>query len=904
MSWAQSGKITGTVTDALSGETLIGVNVVIEGTTQGTSTNIDGEYVIIGVRPGTYTLVASYIGFQTQRIEGVRVQIDLTTEVDISMSEEVVEGEEIVVTATRPLVQKDLTATTSVVSGDEIRALPVENFDDVVNLQAGVVNGHFRGGRTGEVAYLVDGLPITDVFDGGRGVSIENSSVEELQVVTGAFNAEYGQALSGIVNVVTRDGTNEFSGSFSGFLGDYASTNSDLFPETGTGNLRATAIQNAELNLGGPILKDKLFFFTSGRYFQNEGSVYGRDVFRYDDLGFNSNGELVLLNPSGSGDSSIVALNPYEKISGQAKLTWRAMRNVRVAANIIASRETFNSYDGEFHHSLFYFPSAQLDKERNARSAYLKWTHTLSNRTFYEAGITNTYNEFNEQLFDDPEDPRYRDNDLFGFQETQFFSGFRIGGTDNKRFSRSTNTLLFKADLSSQIDKINLLKTGFELRAHTLKFQDDFVFVSEGVNATQRGVGSNARYTREPVEFSAYVQDKIELGGLIINAGLRFDFFDSRGKVMRDPTDPNTVFLENRQDFAGELTSDDVDEFGIPDPSYFTPDALFEDAEAKYALSPRLGVAFPITESGVIHFAYGQFFQIPNFENLYQNPYFLLGSGGSGLLGLIGNANLDPEHTINGEIGLKQALSSSSAIELTAYYRDIRNLTGTATDPTPVAGTSARYGILKNSDFGFVRGVVFRFDQRIGTSLFASADYTYQVAKANASDPNQVYNAAAADQQLETQILSTNWDQRHTANVSLSYRAAQNWGFGIIASFGSGEPYTPSQTTQQTGIILPTRIPLNSERKPSTFNVNVDFFKNLNLFGGNALQLFGKIDNLLDSDNEFGVFTDTGRASYSLQERLDASNFRGDPSVLDRWYSRPFLFGQPRRVVFGARYSF
>jgi len=143
-----TGKIAGKVTDSETRTGLPGVNVFIEGTTQGTASNIDGEYAIIGVPPGTYTVVVSFVGFATQRTENVRVNAGLTVEVNFELREEVFEGEEIVIVAEKPLVQKDLTATTAIVTGEQIRALPVENFGQVIALQAGVVNGHFRGGRT------------------------------------------------------------------------------------------------------------------------------------------------------------------------------------------------------------------------------------------------------------------------------------------------------------------------------------------------------------------------------------------------------------------------------------------------------------------------------------------------------------------------------------------------------------------------------------------------------------------------------------------------------------------------------------------------------------------------------------------------------------------------------------
>ena len=875
---AQHGKVKGKVTDATTGEALIGVNIFFEGTTQGTTTDLDGNYIVIGVRPGTYTLVASYLGYQTVRKPGVRVSIDLTTTEDFQLGEEIIQGQEIVVTAEQDLVRKDLTATTAVVDGERIRAIPVENLSDVIELQAGVVDGHFRGGRIGEVGYWVDGVPVTDVYDGSLGVSVENNTVQEVQVVTGAFNAEYGQALSGIVNVVTRDGANSLHGGFSGFAGDYASSADDVFENVD--DVDPVAVRNFEADFSGPVIKDKLFFFTSGRYFENDGWNYGRRAFLFDDVGFGDSGRLELVNPSGSGDSSFVALDPFKRLSGQAKLNYRMSRAIRVVANAIFLREEGKEgASGEDRHRYRFIPDAQRNTEKNGRTAYAKITHTLSDRAFYEVGVTNTNSRFESFLFDDALSPEYRDIQIIDFRDQLTTSNFIVGGTDNRRFRRQTNTWLGKLDFTSQIDAYNLVKVGLEYRMHDLEFRDQVVVVLD-----QFGIDpflfDDGIYDYEPVEFSAYAQDKIEIGSLIINGGIRFDHFDSNGKVFADPSDPNVVFIELRDQ-----------------------DSAFKDADPKSQASPRIGIAFPISDGGVIHFSYGWFFQVPNFELLYQNPFFRLNQGGSGLIGLIGNANLEPEKTINGEIGLKQQLSQSTALELTAYFRDIRNLTGTAATPISVAGTSARYAVLVNSDFGLVRGVVLRLDQRLGSSFFMNADYTFQVAKANASDPDQVFNAASAKQDLETQLVPTNWDQRHTANLSLSYRAASNWGFGLVGTYGSGTPYTPSQTTLQTGTILPTKIPLNSEFKPSRMQFDLSVYKDV-LLGPTTLQLFAKVDNLFDNRNENGVFTDTGRATYSLQRNVEENTFRGDIGFLDRWYTRQDFYNEPRRVVLGLSYRF
>ena len=183
------GKIAGRVVDALTGDPLPGVNVVIDGTTQGTATDLNGEYNIIRVRPGTYAVRASFIGFSSQVRTDVKVEIDQTTRVDFEMAEEVFEGEEIVVTAERGIVQMDRTTTTAVMDASQLEALPVTGIGDAINLQAGVVDGRFRGGRSGEVAYLVNGVPINNAFNNQAAFEVEQNMVSSLQVISGVFNA-------------------------------------------------------------------------------------------------------------------------------------------------------------------------------------------------------------------------------------------------------------------------------------------------------------------------------------------------------------------------------------------------------------------------------------------------------------------------------------------------------------------------------------------------------------------------------------------------------------------------------------------------------------------------------------------------------------------------------------------
>ncbi|MCB0298171.1 MAG: carboxypeptidase regulatory-like domain-containing protein, partial [Calditrichaeota bacterium] len=230
-----TGKIAGVVKDKENGEPLIGANIILDGHPLGATTDLDGSYFILNVPPGTYDVVVQYIGYQDVRVNGVSVSIDLTTRQNFELSSATIElGDEVVVVADRDVVQKDLTSSESRVSSEKIESLPVEEIDDVLQIQSGVTRGadgsfHIRGGRSSEIAYWVNGSSITDGFDNSRGLNIENESIQELQVISGTFNAEFGNAMSGIVNVVTKEGGSDFHGSIKAYTGDYVTSDDDIF---------------------------------------------------------------------------------------------------------------------------------------------------------------------------------------------------------------------------------------------------------------------------------------------------------------------------------------------------------------------------------------------------------------------------------------------------------------------------------------------------------------------------------------------------------------------------------------------------------------------------------------------------------------------------------------------------
>jgi outer membrane receptor protein involved in Fe transport len=264
LSMAASGKLSGVVTDKSTGDPLIGVNVVIDGTTLGASTDMDGYYVILNVAPGNYSVNFNYIGYTPLSYENVRVVGDITKRLDVVMEETTIElGEQIVVTADRPFFEVSATNTVRVLESDEIDRMPVKGVSSIVSANAGVVaedgSGgdtdnavvNVRGGRGNETLFIVDGVPLNDVLFGDAAGTIPDVAIEQISSQIGGFSAKYGSAQAGVINITTKGGARKFFGS-----ADYVTSN--LTDEYDYNSISAS--------FGGPLISKKLSFFASGEY--------------------------------------------------------------------------------------------------------------------------------------------------------------------------------------------------------------------------------------------------------------------------------------------------------------------------------------------------------------------------------------------------------------------------------------------------------------------------------------------------------------------------------------------------------------------------------------------------------------------------------------------------------------
>lgn len=936
-----TGKISGNVTDQATGEPLIGCNVWVEGTDLGAASDYEGNFYIINIPPGNYTVRASMIGYSAVRMTNIVISIDLTTTADFAMPTEAIKGEEVVVVAQRALVTKDLTATTAVVGSDEMAALPVTEISDILELQAGFVDGHLRGGRAGEVAYWIDGVPVTDVYDGGTVVDINKNAVEEMQVISGAFNAEYGQAMSGIVNIVTKDGSNDFRGGLTLYGGDYLSSHKDIFLNINKFNPITT--KNIEGHFQGSILPNKLFFYGNARWVYFQGALEGQRIYKpnsvalgyFDDDGnpttyivgtnpeFDSFINSALVDESASqteidsmyqvlrnnhadaaGDSAFVPMDWNRKLYGQLKLIWKFSTFAKLKYTVISDNVDYQDYNRDYR----YNPDGNLTRHRSGLTQLLQFNQSFGAKTFYSIGLTRFDKNYNHRTYAEDEENKYV-HSILGLQEPY---SFKTGGNDNNIFERRTVTSTIKADLNSQITKKHMIKTGLEFRQHKLNFYNanlqpplqktaidiiyDSPFLETPVVMPDSTIHAS-RYEFKPSEIGAYIQDKIEFDELIVNAGVRFDYFDPKGRTLADPSDPsifNPIRPENRY---YDLNENGIQDNGETDVTVEEREAYwYVDTSPKWKISPRLGVSFPITDQGVVHFSYGHFFQIPRFELLYENPDFDLDQG-TGNVGVIGNADLRPEKTVSGELGVQQQLTPSLAIDVTGYFRDIRDLTGTRADQISLFGGSATYSKLVNSDFAYIRGLILSLNMRESSGWTGSFDYTFQISKGSASDPRQAQEAAAGGALPEIQLVPLNWDQTHTVNTSLSYNA-RNWGGSAIAQYGSGLPYSPLSLQDISSLVR------NSARKPASWNVDLRSFYRL-VLGRHNMTIFLRVENLFDRLTQNSVYDDSGVADRTNQ--IQSAKNQNTPefiNTVDEWFNDETFYSRPRRIELGVTYEF
>lgn len=928
---AQSGKVTGKVTDRESKESLIGATVQLDGTSLGGVSDVEGNFTILNVPSGTYTLKASYVGYQTITATNVRVSSGYTTQQNFDLPSSAVQVPQVVIIAERPLINKDYTNTVRTQTSEEINALPIRGTAEVVGLNASVVKNeasnllYIRGGRPEEVSYLVDGVSVNNPLSGTASATFSNlnqNSIEELQVQTGGFNAEYGSAMSGVINVSTKQGSSKYTGS--------AQVISDNFRSPQAGNDNSFGYNIVNLSVGGPISPNSNsanFYLSAERQYlaDNDPRSVGGVKPNTSTRSWNFNGKLTL--------------RPVSELDLKIGGTYYSRQG--------------NNWD---NFRRFLDPEHQQRFDNSTFTGYARLTHNLDPKTFYTLQV----GYFNEKLKSG--DGVWFDS-LLAYGDTaknQSFSSIAnnpanvystIGASGNvlDRFTKSDSKIYtITGDVNRQ-EGNHLLKGGFEVRTHNIRrYTINPMGLALPIGASQGWIGyrsQNVEYygysfdgsteydgaddffnsknegAKTPIYYAGYIQDKVELSDLVLNIGFRLDHFDANEQVFKDPFNP---FGARDSVGGGVFTSDDL-----------------QPSNSTMTVSPRFGFSFPITDRAIFHAQYGTFLQMPPLQYVLISKTWADRYVGDAPFSIrIPNPNLKPERTVSYELGFRQLLSDNAALSITGFYKEVKDLIQARN--VGVGNQKAypnSYETYQNVDFGTVKGFDIIFELRRTKNIALTFNYTLGFANGTGSDPNAQSRITWIQTEDPKIIAPLDFDRRHVGSINADYRLSagegpklgdlhlfENTGLNLLFTFNSGVPYTRTNPYNPFfgGVTeVPPTGALNQAYTPwnSRFDVRLD-----RGFTIGSLELTATISvvNALNSKNVFGnggyfgsaggtsagIYRGTGEPDNSgwlaTREGADWARLNG-PDAVAVFQGRendPANFGVPRQIRLGLRLDY
>ncbi|MDP3684188.1 MAG: TonB-dependent receptor, partial [Ignavibacteria bacterium] len=798
-----------------------------------------------------------------------------------------------------------------IIRPDDVQQLAgMHNVGDVIGLAADVMDGHFRGGRSNEELYVLQGMGITNPLDNSRSFVPIMSAVEEVEVITSGFGAQYGNAQSGVINISMKEGKSDkwrshsegrmrlpqrkhFGPSVYDMSANrYLQTYSDIADwsrnygtvistQLGQDSLLKLAVArlswqqarrginqtygnqidySAEVSTGGPINENMRMFLA----FSNNTNY---DVFptEHPNVSYQIMGNIV----TDLGSNASIRLSgaySYAKTGGTGNI-------------------------GDYRDFIWNtLADVGYGKKTNLQLG-LRFTQALSERTFYEIKL-NMLNLDNrtgggvygpDSLLNTVGNPSGNWSGKLNPQPDGFDNG---PGGGNAR-DQKTKTYSLDASITSQIAKFHLLNAGIQASVFDLIVDQ---WTNRSITGAMRPLFTGFR--AKPMEVSAYVQDKMEFQGMIANIGLRYDLWDKNTNYHADP------FVDQSVD-SGKVK--------VPIVGY---------------LQPRIGISFPVSVTTVFHLNYGSFMQRPSFQYTYRDEPDKYFHGN----GTFGNPTLKPQVTYMYDVGVTQGLGEGFTFDASGYYKNVKDQLEEAIYYY-YGVTSGMYTTYINRDYADIRGFRLAISKRRG-NFTGDVNYQYSVATGKSAAVGNAAPIIDRDSEDTKNIpkkdILLNFDRTHNLIVNIGYRTDENWGFNIgdtyplgditfaVSSFArSGRPYTynPAATVQ-----LVEYATMN-KRMPAEYNANIKLTKRIkDFFGASAtiyIEVFNVFDNKILNYDYITGLTGTYFADYHTKS-IDALNgvLYNDAAVVkgNMQYGLDHSFivydNEPRSFTFGITVDF
>jgi hypothetical protein len=970
----QTGKLTGSVNDKATGEALAGVNVVIDGTAIGAATNLDGKFIILNIPPGRYNVSASMIGYSKLTQKDVEIFIDRTTSLEFGLQDETVQMEQVIVIAQRPAVVKDRTSTSTSIDDKQLAAAPIEGLRGALDLSAGFQkdqkgNYSVRGSTAYELNFQINGVEQTnsntsapatfgtEKADNSWKYDVNPLGVQQLQLITGGFSAEYGNAQAGVVKVVLKEGAPKFTGEFRveyrpsgqyhygnyiydksnwewqkwGDLEDWMAQRANIIRELKM-DIRYAHLKDADPDEYNRIV-DQEIVWAHDLWVKNHQpgdnnvlGVYDYRQYSYQRYLFGFGGPLgkdpniLKFFISGEYKKNPTRLPTPEKI----QVTQNYILNLvyQPAANhkirFMGSTQSYSggiwsgSSDIRWSGLAFTPPGVStkylvtIDPVRDEQTIAqtLNWVYTISSSSFAELTLTHQQEKYELPFkylagYGLEVDRADSLNDPSGtvLREGSWWEKdyFRAPFSFSTNYYQDSRTENYglKGDYTNQVTSNHLIKGGF-----TFNYWD---MVNNGVNSSFQANSYVARngfadyYKAYPINFGVYLQDRMEFEGMIANLGLRFELNNFQAQV---PIDPYNVLYPGT-DGPGKL--------GSP---------LTKDSETKYLFLPRLGISFPIGEATAFRLQYGHFASAATFSQALSNKTWVGWQG-------IGNPNLDSKLTINYELGLQQQIAEDHRLDLVLYYNDrvtqvgniniasytgSRNqLAGFASDNSPLY----YYYSYENNSFGATLGFEAIFE------TFATKNWSYRFSYSLSQTTVGNYGPSIrypddtrgySTRNFTGEFLAS-WDRTHNFRALVQYyfdpesgpelfgiKPLANTTFSLTYTAQSGLPYTYVTDFDLRDVVYNRRYPIES-------NVDINIIKNIEI-DTYKLVIGLRVMNLFDNKWLTPMSTNDDIRLW-VEEGITMADAGNDPDRFSYLIAPYRAFSNlPRQVFFTVGFGF
>lgn len=924
-----TGKIAGLVTDSQTAEPLIGVNVFLEGTALGAATNVEGYYAILNVPPGKYELNVNYIGYADYRVTDVVVKIDLTTRIDVALKSEIIETDIVVIEAQRPIVTRDISNSRLNIEAEVITALPIQTVDEVLTLQAGIEMGSegilVRHGSASQTVFMVDGLATNDERRHVPYTTIGLSSIEEITVETGGFTADYGDARSGLVNVVTKEGkpdkynlaaivnyspvakkhfgssiykwdsyfnkpfldpdvcwTGTADGNwdehmrrqypnFEGWNAVSERTLQDNDPNNDLTPLGAKRLFEWQRRRTGDIdkpdyvidvgLGGPIPFLGDLRFFLSHFRQRNMFIYPLSYDAYQDQNTMLKLTTDINPSMKLMISGTWGEVNSVSPYQWTTTPTGRILFSNSEIADLLSSSTGA---AILYMPGYFSPTDIKRSSLGINFTHALSQNLFYEAKFQYKRSRYNTYKTEDRDlTLQYEPVPGYFVDEAPFgYYGYSVSAIDGTSMGGWMNLGRDESVNSTYTLRFDL--TGQLNSKNQMKTGLKVVYNDFNIISRTESP-SMGTWTRSQI-YDVY---PVRFGAYIYDK-LEYEEFIANIGLRLDYSSSNTVnYLLNPYDPYYQAGYGNHIEQEVPT----------EKSKPDWSLNPRLGIAHPITEDSKLYFNYSHFRSEP--ISTYR---FRLQRESNGLVTSIGNPNLLLEKTISYELGYEHSLFNQYLLKLAAYYKDVTSQPGWVYYEN--INATVQYSKTENNNYEDIRGFEITLTKRQGKWIRGFVNYTYDVITEGYfgllsyyEDPNKQREYL----RLNPQITRPHPRPYARANINIStptdygpdfigMRPLADWNVNILADWKAGRYYLYE---------ISEKVEHEVQWK-DWYNMDLRIAKLFRISDMVDMQLYVDINNLFNHKYmNYAGFSD----NYDWESYLESLNFpweKGDEKGDDR----------------------